>query len=155
MLLAFVAGFILKLLGLSKIEPLKGKLDGFLIFDKDFIQAKDDVFPIETIRKIQISNEDYYGKLARISGGNFEPALSNGTNNFLVIYFESFQTKQIQYELLNSDDFLKIRETLINYHLKGKIDFWELAKVLGEKSTNETLALTAEIKTRDTTANSQ
>lgn len=151
--LAFVAGFILKIFGYTQIEPLRGKLDGYLIFNKNFVQVQDKVFPIETISKIKISNDDYYRKITRIAGGNFGPALSNGTNNFLVIFFESYETKQFQFQMRNSDDFQEIRETLIDYHLKGKIEFWELAQVLGENSTSETLALTEEIKKRDTNSN--
>lgn len=151
--LAFIAGFILKFRGFTQIEPLRGKLDGYLIFDKNFIQIQDKIFPLESIHKIKISNDDYYGKISRISGGNFGPTLSNGTNNFLVIFLESYETKQYQFEIRNSNDFQEIRETLIDYHLKDKIEFWELAQVLGEKSTSETLALTEEIKKRDTTAN--
>lgn len=147
--LAFIAGLILKFIGFTQIERLNGKLDGYLIFDKDYVQVRDEVFPIGTIHKIQISNDDYYGKLVRISRGNFGQALSNGTNNFVVLFLKSNQTKQFQYELRNSDDFQKIRETLIDYHLKGKIDFWELAKVLGEESTSETLELAAEIERRN------
>ena len=150
--LTLMCGLATKLKGFTQIEPLNGKIDGFLIFDQQFIKVKNEVFPIETIRKIQISNEDYRGKLSRISKGNFGPALSNGTNNFIIIFFESGKTKKIKFELQNSNDFQIIRETLIDYHLIGKIDFWELAQVLGEKSTSETLALTSEIEKRSTTA---
>jgi len=151
--LTLVCGLVTKFKGFTQIEPLNGKIDGFLSFEQQFIKVKDEVFPIETIRKIQISNEDYRGKLSGISKGNFGPALSNGTNNFIVIFLESGKTKRFQFELLNSNDFQNVRETLIDYHLIGKIDYWELAQVLGEKSTNETLALTSEIEKRSTTAN--
>ena len=151
--LTLICGLVTKFKGFTQIAPLNGKIDGFLIFEQQFIKVKDEVFPIETIRKIQISNEDYHGKLSRISKGNFGPALSNGTNNFIVIFFESGKTKRFQFELLNSNDFQNIRETLIDYHLIGKIDYWELAQVLGEKSTSDTLDLTSEIEKRSTTTN--
>lgn len=151
--LTFFSGLITKLRGFEKIEPLHGTLEGDLVFDKDFIQAKDEVFAIDEIRKIQIYNKDEYGKLVNISKGNFGPALSNGTRNFIVIFLESGKTRKFYFELINYDDFQKIRETLIDYHLKDKIDYWELVEVLDEKSASETIALTSEIKRRSANTN--
>jgi hypothetical protein len=153
--LAFVSGLITKIKGFTEIEPLHGKLDGDLVFENDFIQAKDVVFTLEEIRNMQISNNDEYGKLVNTSKGNFGPALSNGTRNYIVIFLESGKTRKFYFELLNLDDFQKLREILIDYHLLGKIDFWELAHVLDEKKTSETLALTSEIERRSTTANTR
>lgn len=144
----FIIGIILKFYNLNKIEPLRGKLGGFLSFEKESITADNEIYPIEEVKKIQISNEDYVGRLTHTSKGNFGPALSNGINNFIVIYFESGKSKRYDFELINSDDFQKEKETLIYYHLIGKIDYWELAHVLGAKTTSETLALTNEIKKR-------
>jgi hypothetical protein len=141
----FMFGVILKFYNLNKTEPLRGKFDGYLSFEKEYITVVDEIYPIEEIRKIKISNDDYIGRLAHISSGNLGPALSNGTNNFVIIYFESGTSKRYDFELINSDDFQKVRETLIDYHLIGKIDYWELAQVLGEKSTSETRALIDEI----------
>lgn len=137
--------------GLTEVKPLRGTLDGDLIFDENFIQVKEEIFPIEQIRKIQISNEDYSGKF-QSSRGNFGPALSNGTNNFVIIFLESNKTRKFQYELLNSNDFQKIRQILIGYHLKGKIDFWEVTHVLGEKSSAEIRDFTIEIEKMNTAA---
>lgn len=133
----FIIGLILKFKGFTEIEPLRGKLDGSIVFNKDSISVKDEIFQIDEVRKIQISNDDYNGRLNGTSKGNFGPALSNGTNNFIVIFFESGISKRYQFELINSDDFQKIRNILIEYHLKGKMDFDEIANVLGEKSSEE------------------
>lgn len=40
---------------------------------------------------------------------------------------------------------------LIEYHLKGKIDFWELANILGDKNSSEIKDLTEEITKISTT----
>jgi hypothetical protein len=149
----FMFGIILKFYNLNKIEPLRGRLEGYLIFEKESITAGDEIYPIEKIRTIKISNDDYSGAFKNISEGNLGPALSNGTNNFIVIYLLSGKSKRYQFELINSDDFQKVRETLIYYNIIGKIDYWELAQVLGERSTSETLALTDEIEKTRTTAN--
>ncbi|MBZ4037650.1 hypothetical protein K6T82_23010 [Flavobacterium sp. 17A] len=144
----FMFAVILKLYNFNKIEPFRGKLEGYLSFEKDSIIAGNEIYPIEKIRKIQISNDDYVGRLAHISSGNLGPALSNGINNFIIIYLESGTSKRYDFELINSDDFQKERETLIDYHIIGKIDYWELANVLGEKNTDEIHSLTDEINKR-------
>ena len=131
-----IIGLICMFRGFTQIKPLRGKLDGYLIFNNENICIKDEIIPISEIKKIQISNNDYRGLLGSVKG-NFGPALSNGTNNSIVIYLERGQTKKYWFELINSNDFQNIRNILIEYHLHGKIDFWELADVLGEKSTSE------------------
>ncbi|MHC0445436.1 hypothetical protein ACWA1F_08495 [Flavobacterium sp. 3-218] len=141
----FMFGVILKLYNLNEIAPIRGKLDGYLLFEKESITIGNEIYPITEIRKIKISNDDYVGRLAHISSGNLGPALSNGTNNFIIIYFEPGRSKRYDFELINSDDFQKERETLIDYHILGKIDYSELAYILGEKSTSETRTLTDEI----------
>lgn len=143
--LAFTYGLILNFIGMTKIKPLRGNLEGYLSFEKDFIKVKDEIYLLEKIRSIQISNDDYNGKFTG-SRGNFGPSLSNGTNNFLIIFPETGKTKKYQFEMINSDDFQKIRPILIEYHIKKKIDFWELANILGEKSTEDVTELTNEIK---------
>lgn len=57
----FMFGAILKIYNLNKIEPLRGKLEGYLLFEKDSITVGDEIYPIETIRTIKISNDDYRG----------------------------------------------------------------------------------------------
>jgi hypothetical protein len=142
----FMFGVILKFYNLGKFEPIRGKFEGYLIFEKDKVTVCDEIYPIEKIRKIKISNDDYSGKLVNISKGNLGPALSNGTRNFIIIYFESGESKRHQFELINSDDFQKVRQELINYYLLGKIDFNEVADVLGEKNRNEIAEFKVEIE---------
>lgn len=137
MLLTFVCGIILRLIGIPKTEPLQGELDGFLTFGIDYIQIYDEIFYFEKIRNIEISNDDYYGKLNSSSKGNFNSASSNGVNNHVRIKLYSGEVKTCNYELYNSDDFQKIRRELINYYLNGKIEFENLVNVLGEKSRRE------------------
>lgn len=139
-------GLILKIMNYSKMEHLRGKLYGYLVFDESFIQVKQEIIPLDTINNIKISNTDYIGKLINVSSGNFGPALSNGTRNFLILYFETGKPKQYQFQLINSNDFQDLRTLLIHYFIKRKIEFWELAQILGERSCNETTALTKEIE---------
>jgi hypothetical protein len=142
----FMFGVILKFYNFGRFEPIRGKFEGHLSFEKDKITVCEDIYPIEKIRKIKISNDDYSGKLVNTSKGNLGPALSNGTRNFIIIYFESGESKRHQFELINSDDFQKVRQELINYYLLGKMDFDEVANVLGEKSRSEVAEFKAEIE---------
>jgi hypothetical protein len=142
----FVFGGILKFYNLCKFEPIRGKFEGYLSFEEDKITVCDEIYPIEKIRKIKISNDDYSGKRVNISKGNLGPVLSNGTRNFIIIYFESGESKRHQFELINSDDFQKVRHEFITYYIYRKIEFDEIANVLGEKSRSEIAELKLEIE---------
>lgn len=136
LIITLIISLITMFMGLTQVKPLRGKLNGYLVFNENFIEIKEEIFMLENIKKIQISNEDYIGK-RESPRGNFGPCLSNGTNNFIVIFLNSGLTKRFQYELCHSNDFQKIRSILIHYYSKEKIDFWELANILGEKSSSE------------------
>lgn len=139
-------GLFFKFKGFTEIEPLRGTLEGDLIFEKDSIIIDNKLYTLDEIDKIKISNDDYRSKLINISKGNIGPALSNGTNNYLVIFLKSKETIKIFFELINSNDFQKIKPILIEYYLKKKIDFEELKYVLGEKSRSDIRELQEEIK---------
>lgn len=141
---AFGIGFCLMLANLGKVKPLRGYFDGDLVFAEGGIKIKDRFLPLETIKKIQISNNDYYGRLST-SRGNLGPTLSNGTSNHLTIFFEDGKTEQHRYQLQISDDFQRIRKILVVYQSMGKIDFWHLANILGEKSNKEIAELKGQI----------
>lgn len=143
---AFMFGIVLKFYNIGRYEPIRGKFEGYLIFEKEKITVCEETYPIEKIRTIKISNDDYSGKLVNNSKGNLGPALSNGTRNFIIIYFESGESKRYQFELINENDFQKVRQELINYYLLGKIDFDEIADVLGEKSRTEVADFKVEIE---------
>jgi len=140
-----ITGLILKFRGLTQIEPLRGTLEGDLIFERESINIGGKSYSLDEINSIQINNDDYSGKLINITRGNIGPALSNGTNNSVILFLKSKETKKYLFELINSNDFQNVRMILIEYHLKGKIDFWELANVLGDKSSSEINDLTDEI----------
>ena len=138
-------GIFYKFKGLTEIEPLRGTLEGNLIFEKESIIINNKHYSLDEINKIQISNDDYIGKLIHISSGHIGSSLSNGTNNYLVIFLKSKETIKVFFELINSNDFQKTKTILIEYYLKGKIDFDELIYVLGEKSSSDIRELKEEI----------
>ena len=148
--IVMIAGIFLKLKGLIEIEPLRSTLEGDLIFEKESIVINNKPYSLDEINKIKISNDDYIGKLIHTSKGQIGPALSNGTNNSLILFLKSKETVKISFELINSNDFQKIKKTLIEYYLREKIDFEELKYILGEKSRSDIQELHEEIsKIRD------
>ncbi|REH00766.1 hypothetical protein C8P67_10210 [Flavobacterium aquicola] len=154
MFFAFVGGMILRLIAIPKTKPLQGNIDGFLTFDMNSIQIDNEVYSLEMIKNIKISNDDYYGKLIASTKGNLNSPRSNGVDNYLKIKLYSGEIKMCNYELYNSTDLQKIRRELINYYLNGKIEFENLANVLGEKNQKEIKELKLEIEAISTITNS-
>nr|WP_198999829.1 hypothetical protein [Flavobacterium sp. ASV13] len=131
----FIFGFILKTIGLTRFKAINGEFTGFLEFHKDYIIINKKKFNIDEIKSIEISNTNYYGNRDTIAG--FEPSLSNGTNNQIVLRLNSGISKSYNFELYNQYDMRKVEEELFTYYVKGKIDFFELAKILKIKSKTE------------------
>lgn len=152
-IIGMIIGLIFKFKGFTQIEPIRGKLEGHLIFEKELINVDGKLYAIDEINKIRLTNDDYSGKLIHTSKGNIGPALSNGTDNSIIIFLKSKETIQSNFELINSDDFQNIKTILIEYYLKGKIDFDELRNLLGAKNRAEVKELKEELTEISTTAN--
>ena len=153
-LLFFCLGLVTKFIGFTQFERLNGILSGEIIFKTELIEIENEEYKLKEIKRIEISNEDYKGKRINYTSGNLGPALSNGTGNFLLIILNIEKSIKVNFEMINSNDIQKIRKELINYHINSKVDFWSLAHILGEESTEEIAELTSEIEKYSTTANS-
>ncbi|CAA9198156.1 hypothetical protein FLA105534_01975 [Flavobacterium bizetiae] len=134
LLLAFI-GLALKSIGLVKPENLSGEFTGFLEFYKSHIVVDQEKFHIDEIKSIEITNNDYYGKPNGATG--FASSLSNGINNQILLRFNSGISKSYNFELYNESDMEKVEEELFSYYSQGKIDFFELVKILKIKSKTE------------------
>lgn len=130
-----IIGIIVKTIGLTKIKALNGEFSGFLEFYEDHIIIDQEKFKIDEIKSIEISNDDYYGKLDRYT--SFDSSLSNGVNNQILLRLNSGQGKSFNFEMYNEYDMEKVQEELFLYYSKGKIDFFELTKILKIKSKTE------------------
>ncbi|MEO5777734.1 MAG: hypothetical protein ABIQ27_12580 [Flavobacterium sp.] len=151
---SWITGVISGFYNLGKAKPLKGKLDGFLIFEMDKIKIQEETFTLEQIKNIEISNDDYYGKMNGSGRGNFGPALSNGTDNTLKLKLLSGELKTYSYEMYDGNDFQKVKNELMNYYLNGKIEFSNLAYVLGDRNRKEIDILKEDIEKIATLQNS-
>jgi hypothetical protein len=135
--IGFFALIIVMILGFSKPDALRGKLEGFITFREDSIEVDEEVFLISELKNLNITNEDYYGKMIPRGRGNFNSPLSNGVDNSIILTFLSDEKKIYNFELYYSDDFQKIRNELIHYYKLGKMTFDNLCYVLGEKTRKE------------------
>jgi len=129
--LTFFIGIVLSIRGFGKPDPLRGRLNGFITFEKEKIIFDQQIFRLEEFKKIEITNNDYYGRIKSSSKGNFNSTRSNGVDNKIEITFCNGEKKIFYFELYNSNDLEKVKEELINYYLNGKLHFLNLIDVLG------------------------
>lgn len=135
MLGLFFIGFILKTIGLVKPNVSNEEPSGFLEFYKDSIIVDSEKYEIDEIKSIEISNNDYYGKLD--GGKGFQSSLSNGIDNQITLILNSGTRKSYNFELYNEYDMGKVEEELVSYYAKGKIKFPELVEILKIKKESE------------------
>ena len=128
---SLVYGLIMKLTGLARYEPLKGKMGGFLTLDLTKIIIEDEVYNISDIKKIEFDCGDYYGRFKYTSRGSFEANLSRGVDNTISLTLNSGKIISSNFELYNKNDLEKARLELINYYLENKIHFLKLIDYLG------------------------
>ena len=125
------------LIGKFKSPPLRGILEGFISFQNDKIIVENEIFNLNDIKRIKLTNDDYYGKIRYLGRGNFNASYSNGVDNELLIELNSSVVKVYNFEIYNSADFQKIEPELINYYLQGKLEFSLLTNLLGLEKNDE------------------
>jgi hypothetical protein len=116
---------------LNSKHPLNGKLIGFVIFKLKSIQIGKEIFEIENIEKIEISNKDYYKKHPSSNGGNFNSMFSNGIDNTIKLYFISGKQLIFNFQQNTKNELITEKEKLISYTLNGKLHFLNLIDILG------------------------
>jgi hypothetical protein len=134
---SFLYGIICKTIGFAKPNKLRGKLEGFITFEHNAIIVEKQIYRLEEVKKIEISNEDYYGRMIATTGGDFNSPLSNGVDNKLQIVLITEQVKSYYFEMYNPDDLQKVKNELINYCRNGKLPFSNLTYLLGIDSEEE------------------
>jgi len=135
--ISWLVALLAMLIGKFKAPPLRGRLDGFISFYKDKITVEKEVFYLNDIKRIKITNDDYYGKIKYLGKGNFNASYSNGVDNELLIELNSSKVKLYNFEIYNSPDFQKIKTELITYYLEGKLEFSILINLLGLEKDEE------------------
>ena len=85
---SFAYGIVMKIIGIVRYKPLRGKLEGLLILEMDKISIGNQVYNLDDIRTIKILNYDYYGR-AEFERYSFEANLSRGVDNKFEITLNS------------------------------------------------------------------
>ncbi len=135
-LFMFFGGTFYKFSKIHRPEKLHGKLEGFLEFKSNSIIIDKDEYLLDEIEKIEIVNNDYYGKSTGSSRG-FDSNFSNGVDNRLILILKNKQRIQCMFELYYEYDMGKVDDILINYYLAGKLNFDQLLKIFKVKGKEE------------------
>ena len=128
-----IYGIALKIYGLSKIEKLKGSLNGNIEFNIESIKINGTIFDLNTIQKIEISGVDWLGMDLnnQRQGFNYENNLSNGIENFLTIYFCDNSKIRVQFQQQYALEFREIQNIITHYYVNGKIGYLNCVDILG------------------------
>jgi hypothetical protein len=111
-------------------KPLIEKFNGILRFTENSIDINNNKFIIEDISKIDFGIWDYYDKMGPMIEGDISPAFSNGVDNFINIQLKDGQKIKVHFQIIQKDDFLKMRDLLIHYFCHNKLTFLRLTQLL-------------------------
>ena len=137
---------ISEIVNFNKIEKLYAKYLGQLVISKDQIQILNKKNDLSEIHKINFYNDDYVGmRKPPMTEFDMLPGLSNGVNNFMILQLNDGTSKKYRFMQKNKDDLLRNRDILIHYHLKGKLDFDDLKRILHVRRKRDVESLLNEI----------
>ncbi|WP_158729742.1 MULTISPECIES: hypothetical protein [unclassified Flavobacterium] len=78
--------FYLGITRTDRIKPIKGKLEGFILFEKEYLVANNTKIDLSEIQSVQISVGDFIGEIyykSNLDRLDLQPLASNGTNNWI------------------------------------------------------------------------
>lgn len=102
-----------------KYKSLNGTLNGDVIFEEDRIKVNDKIFELKDINNLDFCVNDYYGKKALTSRGDFDPQLSQGVNNYVTYTDSSGETQTIYFKLATEHHY-DCLSPFINAAIKAK-----------------------------------
>lgn len=137
-------GIFMKIIGIVRHKPLKGKFEGSLILERDKITINNQVYNIEDIQNIKVLNYDYYGKF-KLERYDFEASLSQGVDNDLEIRLNSGKIIKCAFFQFNRNDMSAAKKNLFYYYLNNKILFFDLASILDKSETYQIEILKKEL----------
>lgn len=134
-------GGILSLYSTIKYKPLRGILEGRIIFETDKIVIHGDDYKIADLQKISFPEyNDYVGEgdvWDRSNRYNFNWKLSQGVDNAIALHFERGKVMIFNFLLVREYQLRDIQEQLIAYEKAGKLDMLELLDILGIENQDE------------------
>lgn len=123
----------------NKYRPLEGKLDGYIIFEKDVIRIDTVNYNLGDIASIEFKGRDYLGlEIGYSSMSNyFEEPLSQGVDNTLVLQMNDGRSVKTKFQVLKSCEFREIEDVMLHYYLNDKLSYLQTVEVLGLSSQEE------------------
>ncbi|TPE43233.1 hypothetical protein [Pontibacter mangrovi] len=131
-LLPFFYRIICSVLVVNKYRPLKGKLEGDLVFDKDSIAVDKDTYLLKDISHIVIEGNDWLGaeKSHRSFSNYFENILSQGVDNTATINLLDGRIVKTKFQKLCACELKEVEDVFLHYYLNNKITSTQIAENL-------------------------
>lgn len=123
----------------NKYRPLKGKLKGYINFNKDKITIADQDYSLDHIRKIEFEGVDWLGRECWNKGlrERFEEPFSQGVDNTLVLFLKDKQIIKTRFQRLDVYEFREIEDIILEYYLRDKISYLHTVELLCLSSPSE------------------
>lgn len=137
-------GILMKIIGIFRYKPLKGKFEGSLVLEMDKISINNQVYNLEDMQNIKVLNYDYYGKF-KLERYDFEASLSQGVDNDFEIILNSGKIIKCNFFQFNRNDMLAAKKNLFYYYLNNKILFFDLVRILDKSETYQIEILKKEL----------
>ena len=146
---SIIIGFILTFINMFRVKPLYGKLNGKIIFDSEFIQINDQVYPIENINKIFLRMNDFKGLEYITIKPSFYPRLSNGTNNIVRLELKNGEKTTTFFKSDSEFDYFKLRPFIISLLHYNLLSIEDGRKVLRLDNDFELIKITNEVNKKE------
>ena len=135
-------------LGISTFFQQKnayGDFNGKIELEKDSITIKESKYELNEINKITIHSNDHKGQYTP-SPFAFTRHLSNGLNNSLKLKLSNGNEVNCYFLQTKGHRIKNFRDILINYHLKGKMSWFQLLNVLEIEDYDEIQSFKKKLK---------
>ena len=136
-ILACLLMIYFKITQASKRKSLNGNLNKKLRFRSREISIDDINIELNEIKKIEFYIGDYFDKWETQAPGDFSPARTNGTSNICELTLINGHKAEANFQLMYENEFLKMRELLLQYYSENKIHFLKLIEYLGIEKYEE------------------
>ena len=97
------------LITLSMYKILKGKIEGTLSLEKDIIRINNFNYFLKDISNINLFVNDYKGNFISRGKGDFDPCLSNGVDNSIILTLTNGEKISTNFQQLKEKEILKAK----------------------------------------------
>lgn len=153
-ILPFIYRMVLYVLVVNKYRPLKGVLEGHIIFSKDAIEIDNHVYRLNDIRYIVFEGTDWLGdeKSNRDFRNFFENTLSQGVDNSLMLHLLDGQVIRTRFQKLFACELRDAENAILQYYLHNKLIYLQTVNALCIRDKDEQRKL-KELKLHQSGAN--